>query len=121
MTVSIVSSICSKRPIPNVVTFSTWVSPLKNKDEPWTVGNNPISAEISLISVGDLPSNLSPPDITLSLTTFFTNDLKANLIAFVLSSSSLIYFSTTCSSNSDCLLLLSFLSVIEVIFSTSDL
>ena len=71
--------------MPKVVTFKTCVSPLKNKDEPWTVGNKSISAEISLISVGVLPSNLAPPEITLSLTTFLTIDLKANLIAFELS------------------------------------
>ena len=73
------------------------------------------------MSVGDLPSNLSPPETTLSLTTFFTIDLKASCIAFVLSSSSSRNFSLTFTSNSDWLLLLSFLSTIEVTSLTSDI
>ena len=99
VTVSIVSNICSSLDIPKVVTLSTCVSPLKNKDDPCTVGSKSISAEIFLMSVGVLPSNLAPPDSTLSLTVFLTIDLKANFIAFVLSSSSLRYFSIACSSS----------------------
>ena len=51
-----------------------------------------------LISVGVLPSNLGPPEITLPLTVDFTKDLNADLIAPVLSSSESKNFSTTSAS-----------------------
>ena len=116
-----VSSICSSLDIPKVVTFNTCVSPLRNKDEPWTIGSKLISEDISLMSVGDLPSSLGPPLTTLSLTNSLNIDLKANLIAFELSSSSSKNSSTTFSCNSFCRLLLSDLSVMEEISFNSSL
>ena len=80
-----------------------------------------ISEEIFLISVGDLPSSLGPPLTTLSLTNSLNIDLKANLIALELSSSSSKNSSTTFSCNSFWRELLSDLSIIEAISESSSL
>ena len=80
-----------------------------------------ISEEIFLMSVGDLPSSLGPPLTTLSLTNSLNIDLKANLIALELSSSSSKNSSTTFSCNSFWRELLSDLSIIEAISLSSSL
>ena len=74
--------ICSSLGVPIVKTTIACVSPLVNNAEPWVLAKIPVSIVIGLISVVDLPSDLTFADNICSRKAVLSRESIIDLIIF---------------------------------------